>query len=288
MGPDLIQSLLGSSSLSGLLNNNLIFPVAALLGLSFVRSLLRTGRGLLPMAALVLLMLGKDPGVSEAISGNASPLQALGLDPQALLARDGILLPVLLLFLALFLSRGYLFSLGGMLPLAAIGILLMQRDFRLPEISADPVRGSMLMVGVAALVLFLGFRMFGRRRMAMGYYPSLPLSVRISQQMHALKPLLKPISGGLAGLVALLMFINPGVIEQVVPGWRLTVGLGFLLVALFGFACSLPEKVRAYLVPAYWGAVVVLLAFSLWRDPSVNVSSGFAADTSGAVEVEHF
>jgi uncharacterized membrane protein YeaQ/YmgE (transglycosylase-associated protein family) len=240
------------------------------------------------VAALVLLMLGKDPGVSQAMSGHAPSMQSLGLDPQALLARDGILLPVLLLLLALFLSRGYLFSMGGILPLAAIGILLMQRDFRLPEISADPVRGSMLWVGGAALLLFFGFRLLGRRPWAMGYYPSVPLSVRISQQMAALKTLLKPVSGALAGVVALLMFTNPGFIEEVVPGWRLTLGLGSLLVALFGLACSLPEKIRAYLVPAYWGVVVLLLAISLWKDPSSVNESRLTSQVSDDLEVEHF
>jgi len=289
MNPQLFQSLLGSSSLDGLLNNNLVFPVGALLALSFVRSLLRTGRGLLPLAALVLLMLGKDAGVSEILGGRGASSGSLGFNPAALLERDGMLLPAVVLALALFLARGYLFSAVSLLPLAAIGILLMQKDYRISAISSDPVRGPVLIVGAVILILYFAFRFFRRRSYPMGYFPAVPFSVRLAQQMNALKPFFHYAAGGLAGLLALTMLINPDVIEQHVPGWRLTLGLGFLLIALFGFARSLPERIRTYLVPAYWGAVVILLAVSLWRDPAVSgaVTAGSDANASQA-EVESF
>ena len=267
-----LQTALGTSALEGLANNNALLPLAALAGFVFVRSLLRTGRGLLPMAALVLLMLGRDPGVMNlagAAGGVSLPAAeaVLPFDPAALLERDGLALPLLVVLAVLWLGRGSILSLGGLLPLIALGIILSHRDFRLSSLLSDPVRAPLLYLGGGVLALMVALRWLSRGRYR--YYNQIPLPVRIGLWLAPLKPYLGHLLGVSCGGLTLLMVMNPAGLEAIIPGWRTTLGLGLLMVTLLGLARSLPERVRVYLTPLYWGFLVVVLIGQVMSEPAL-------------------
>ena len=81
-----------------------------------------------------------------------------------------------------------------------------------------------------------------------------------ARNLTAYAPFFKALGGLYVTTVALFLVARPLWLEKSLPGWQSSLGLTALFIAVWGFAASLPPRIRAYLVPGYWLLVVAVLA----------------------------
>ena len=248
---------------SSVLGNNLLVPAVVLFGFFFIRRFIGGVFSIIPMAAIVLLMIGADSqagqSVGRLLSGDTSDL-GLGGGP------DSTNLKILGVVVGYFVFRDlFRFRLPILLPVVAIGVLLLGRDYSLSTLLQQPGRFSVTTLVLAGIFILIALGILNRLVMRFRY-PWLFPPLLSPHSLHNLKPIVRGGSLLLVVAVAALTVIKPAWLEQSYPGWQGSLGLGALVLAFLGLAGSLPQRYKAWAAPVCWIGALLVLAVQLAPD----------------------
>ena len=271
-----IQSLFGASTpAQGLLHSNSFVPMGALLGVWLVGGrLLRMATGLVPIAVMVLFMLGSDPGVKQILGAHTEILDT-GASLPGSFNRQGWLLPLCVLAGIFMLGRRRLSFIHIALAIGAVSYLLATKDFRIHSIVQSP-SSQLGMIGIGAgLGLLILHRLFRSGRVR--YVAPMPLGTQIT----SLKPVVVGAVVGCAAIFGVILMAQPLLVERTFPAWRSTFGIWMLCVSLYSLHQSLPGRFKQFMLPVFWCAVSLVIGAQLTQ-------SQFQTSSLNAQNVEQF
>lgn len=264
------SSILGSDGVSGLSSgNNFVLPLGTIFLLwMVVGRVARLAMGFLPLLAVVLLMLGQERGLESVVGDAGGGLSQAGGTVGSFLSSQGWLLPVLTVLALLFFAQQALWTLQTLIPIGIILFLIFSRDYRLESVLHNKATSSASGLIIGGLVLLWLLRRFFLGRRDYSSNPTRGISSLVPKiEWSQLQPVAKYFATALGGICAFMMVSNPPGLEQALPGWRQTYGVGLLFLALFALGASMPQRFRPWLVPSFWATVCLIIAVQVFWAP---------------------